>query len=259
MNRDTIRQIATLVIMLGSIVAANYLGFQANTNTGEIANNFDGTNYFFPAGYVFATIWPVIYLGLVIYAIYQALPSQRDNPRFRAAAPWLMLNLLLNALWTYVFGQQSFVGSVVVIVGLLVTAVIAYRRLQINHADITGFERWLWIPISIYLAWLTIATVANTAVALITVNWNGFGLSYELWGAIMLVVGGLLAYYLYRGLNGDWVIFGVYLYAYMGVIVRYMGESTLVTVTAALMAILLLVGLIRAYSQRKTANTIRAA
>lgn len=257
MNRDTIRQIATLVIMLSSIIVANYLGFQDNTNTGEIANNFDGSNFFFPAGYVFATIWPVIYLGLVLYAIYQALPSQRENPRFRAAAPWLMLNLMLNALWTYVFGQQAFVWSVVVIVGLLVTAVIAYRRLEINRADITGFERWLWIPISIYLAWLTIATVSNTAVALITLNWNGFGLSYELWGAIMLVVAGLLAYYLYRGLNGDWVIFVVYLYAYIGVIVRYMGESTLVTVTAALVAVLLALLLVNQRRLRPLATSGR--
>lgn len=243
MNRDTIRQIATLVIMLGSIIAANYFGFQPDTNTGEVANSFDGSNFFFPAGYVFATIWPVIYLGLITYAIYQALPSQRDNPRFRAAAPWLMLNLLLNALWTYVFGQQAFVWSAVVIVGLLLTAVIAYRRLEINRADITGFERWLWIPISIYLAWLTIATVSNTAVSLITLNWNGFGLSYELWGAIMLVVAGLLAYYLYRGLNGDWVVFVVYLYAYIGVVVRYLDDSTLVAGTAAVVALALLVAL----------------
>jgi tryptophan-rich sensory protein len=241
MNRDKLRQITTLIILIGSIIAANYFGFRANSDTGDIANsNFDGSNFFFPASYVFATIWPVIYLGIAAYAIYQALPAQRENPRFRAAAPWINLNLLLNAFWTYVFGMEGFVATAVVLVGLVITAVLVYHRLEIGRATVEGFERWLWIPLSIYLAWLTVATVANTAIALIALNWDGFGISYETWGAIMLVVGGLLAYYLYRGLNRNWIIFLVYIYAYIGIVVRYAADSPLVVATAAIAAFALL-------------------
>ena len=81
------RSILTLIVLVIGIIVANYLGFRANTDTGDIANNtFNDTNYFFPATYVFTTIWPVIYTGLLGWAIYQALPANRDNPRFRAAA-----------------------------------------------------------------------------------------------------------------------------------------------------------------------------
>lgn len=55
-----------------------------STDTGDIANQtFNDTVFFFPATYVFATIWPVIYLGIVGLTIRQALKSQATNPQYR--------------------------------------------------------------------------------------------------------------------------------------------------------------------------------
>ena len=130
------RSILTLIVLILGVIAANYLGFRMNTDTGDIANQtFDNTNYFFPATYVFTTIWPVIYAGLVGLAIYQALPANRDNPRFRAAAPWLMLNIFLNALWVWVFGREAFVSTVpimLVLVGAIIGA-ISLAALSVLH------------------------------------------------------------------------------------------------------------------------------
>ncbi len=232
------RSIITLVVMVLGIIAANYLGFQANTETGDVANtNFDGLNYFFPATYVFSTIWPVIYGGLLGWAVYQALPANRDNPRYRAAAPWLMLNIFLNGLWVLIFGMEAFVSTLPVMVILVFTTVMAYRKLEIGRARVGMWERLLQIPISIYLAWLTVATVANIASALIAADWNGFGISYEVWGVIMLLVGAGLAVFLYRGLGNDVVIPLVYLYAYIGIIVRY-SDVGLVATGAAIGAVI---------------------
>lgn len=216
------RSILTLIVMIVGIIAANYLGFQANTDTGNIANDtFNDANYFFPATYVFTTIWPVIYAGLLGWAIYQALPAQRDNPRFRAAAPWLMVNIILNGLWVFVFGMEAFISTLPIMAILVYTTVVAYRKLEIGRARVGTWERILQIPVSIYLAWLTVATVANIASALIAAGWNGFGISNEVWGLVMLLVGAGLAVFLYRGLHNDVVIPLVYLYAYVGIIVRY--------------------------------------
>lgn len=216
------RTILTLIVMIIGIIAANYLGFRANTDTGDIANNtFNDANYFFPATYVFTTIWPVIYAGLLGWAIYQALPAQRDNPRFRAAAPWLMVNIILNGLWVFIFGREAFISTLPIMAVLVYTAVVAYRKLEIGRARVGMWERILQIPVSIYLAWLTVATVANIASALIAAGWNGFGISNEVWGLVMLLVGAGLAVFLYRGLHNDVVIPLVYLYAYVGIIVRY--------------------------------------
>ena len=216
------RSILTMIVLIIGIIAANYLGFQANTDTGNIANDtFNDSNYFFPATYVFTTIWPVIYAGLLGWAIYQALPAQRDNPRFRAAAPWLIVNIILNGLWVFVFGREAFISTLPIMAVLVYTAVVAYRKLEIGRARVGTWERILQIPISIYLGWLTVATVANVASALIAAGWNGFGISDEVWALVMLLVGAGLAVFLYRGLNNDVVIPLVYLYAYIGIIVRY--------------------------------------
>jgi hypothetical protein len=241
MNKSNNRlwSIITLIVLIAGVIAANYLGFRANTDTGDIANNtFNDVNYFFPAGYVFTTIWPVIYIGLVAWAVYQALPANRDNPRFRAAAPWLMVNIVLNGLWVFVFGLEAFVSTLPIMAVLVYTAVVAYRKLGIGTVEVGRTERILQIPISIYLAWLTVATVANIASALIAIGWNGFGISYEVWGLIMLLVGVGLAFFLYRGLGRDVVIPLTYVYAYIGIIVRYSDEP-LVLAGAAIGAVAL--------------------
>ena len=214
--------IVTLVVIVIATLAANYLGFQANTDTGNIANEtFNDANYFFPATYVFTTIWPVIYTGILAWAVYQALPAQRDNPRFRAASPWLMVNLVLNGLWVWVFGMEAFVSTLPIMAALVFTTAVAYGKLRIGQEKVGTWERVLQIPISIYFAWLTVATVANIASALIAIGWNGFGISAEVWGLIMLLVGAALAFFLYRTFYRDVVILLTYIYAYVGIIVRY--------------------------------------
>jgi hypothetical protein len=52
--------------------------------TGEISDSF--SLVFVPAGYVFS-IWGLIYLAVVGFAVFQALPSQQSNPRV-AATGW---------------------------------------------------------------------------------------------------------------------------------------------------------------------------
>lgn len=240
-SNNTLWSIITLVVIVVATIVANILGVAANTDTGDVANStFAGTNYFFPETYVFTTIWPVIYLGIVGWAIYQALPANRDNPRFRAAAPWLMVNLILNGLWVWIFGMEMFVTTLPIMIVLVITGVIAYSKLEIGQTKVSTWERILQIPISIYLAWLTVATVANIASALIAIEWNGFGLSYETWGVIMLLVGAVLALFLYRTFYRDWVFLLVYIYAYVGIIVRYGDVQPILIAASAGAAVLLL-------------------
>ena len=238
-NNNRLWAIVTLIVLVVATVVANYLGFRANTDTGNIANQtFNDANYFFPATYVFTTIWPVIYAGILGWAVCQALPAQRDNGRFRAAAPWLMVNLILNGLWVWVFGMEAFVSTLPIMAALVFTLAVAYGKLRIGQAKVGGWERALQIPISIYLAWLTVATVANIASALIAAGWNGFGVSADVWGLVMLLVGAALCVFLYRTFYRDVVFPLVYIYAYVGVIVRYSDEP-LILAGAAIGAVVL--------------------
>jgi len=211
-----------LVIIAGATIAANLLGMRQ----GDVANdNFAATVFFFPANYVFGTIWPVIYLGIVALAVHQVLPSQGLNARYQSGMWVLAGNLILNGAWVVIFNAELFLLSLIAIVPILVTAVIAYARLRVARAPEAGLaERIVTIPVSVYVAWLTIATVANVSLVLDNAGWAAWGLSYPSWGVIMLIVGvglGGALLLLFR----DPVFPAVYLYAYLGIMARRLGEN----------------------------------
>lgn len=231
---DVVRQVVTLVLILAATVAANVLGMaMGETDTGNIANQtFSDTVFFFPATYVFATIWPLIYLGILGLAIHQALPSQAANPRYRRGMWMLSVNLVLNAGWVAIFGAELFLLSLVTIIPILVTAVLAYAWLGVARSPEAGVaEKVLTIPVGIYTAWLTIATVANVSLALVSAGWDGFGISYETWGVIMLIVGiglGVALLLVFRDATFPFT----YAYAYAGIMVRRLGEVQGVVIAA---------------------------
>jgi hypothetical protein len=79
MKKDVVRQVVNLLATVVTITInglANALPINGQT-TGEISDRF--RVYFVPAGYVFS-IWGLIYLALIAFAVYQALPAQRENP-----------------------------------------------------------------------------------------------------------------------------------------------------------------------------------
>lgn len=95
--KDLLRLMSVIVTILATLVI-NGLATSLPINgltTGQISDRFKV--YFVPAGYVFS-IWGLIYLGLIAFAIFQALPSQRENPRLRATGWWISLGGLANSL-----------------------------------------------------------------------------------------------------------------------------------------------------------------
>lgn len=259
---DRVRQIVVLILIIASTVAANGLSIAfSETDTGNIANQtFQDSVYFFPATYVFATIWPVIYLGIVGLAIHQVLPSQATNPRYRRGMWMLAINLVLNAGWVAIFGARLFVLSLVTILPILVTGVLAYTWLGVARSPGAGTaEKVLTIAVGIYTAWLTVATVANVSLALVSVEWNGFGIAYEVWGTIMIVVGIGLGSVLLL-LFGDPAFPAVYAYAYAGIMVRRLGEVPAVAFAAAVGAgIFLVLFVLSIIMRRRRAPTARPA
>src|SRR5690606_6539520 len=116
-------------------------------------------SYLAPAGPAFS-IWSVIYVGLAAYTIWQALPSQRANPRQRALG-WLIAgSMVLNGLWLVVARFGSLVGTVLAIVGLLIVLAIWFQRAVATPAD--GWLDALLIDgvSGLHFGWVTVATVA---------------------------------------------------------------------------------------------------
>ncbi|MGE5123950.1 MAG: hypothetical protein ACM3H7_05490 [Acidobacteriaceae bacterium] len=184
--KDLLRQISVIVTILGTIVVnvlANALPING-LNTGEISDRFNV--YFVPAGYVFS-IWGVIYIGLIAYAIYQALPAQRANPRLRATGWWISLGGMANIAWIFLWHYEQFPWTLPAMLVLLGTLMITYLRLGTGRGAVSSGEKWMVrLPFSIYLGWITVATIANVTSLLDYLKWDGFGLSPETWMGIVL-------------------------------------------------------------------------
>jgi hypothetical protein len=193
MNKGLVRQIIVVLVTLATItvnVLANALPINGQ-NTGEISDRFK--IYFVPAGYVFA-IWGLIYLGIIAYAIFQALPAQRDNPRLkRVAAPYVIGNLA-NIVWIFLWHYNIFPATLIAMVILLVCLIVAYLRLGIGQTRVSAAETWaVRVPFSVYLGWITVATIANVTQVLYYLGWNGAPFGPEAWLVIMLAIAVVVA------------------------------------------------------------------
>jgi hypothetical protein len=186
--RDTFRQAAVIITTLATLIVnslANALPLNG-LNTGQISDQFHV--YFVPAGYVFS-IWGLIYIGLIAYTIYQALPSQRENPRLRATGWWVAFAGLANSAWIFLWHYLLFPLTLVAMFSLLASLIAIYLRLGSGRTVVPPAEKWaVRLPFSIYLGWISVATVANVSDVLDYVKWNRFGIAPEIWMGIILAV-----------------------------------------------------------------------
>lgn len=193
MKKISPRQLANIFAFLATVILnflANALPFNGQT-TGEVSDKFDV--YFVPAGYVFS-IWGLIYLGLLAFTIYQALPGQRDNPRLEKLGYLFAFSCLVNIIWLFLWHYEQFALSVVFMLALLGFLISSYLRLEIGKAIVSSGERWfVQLPFSIYLGWISVATIANITSYLDYIEWSGWGIGSAIWAFLMIIVGGVLA------------------------------------------------------------------
>jgi hypothetical protein len=190
---NTLRQTLVVIAVLAVVavnVAANALPING-LNTGEISDRFD--IFFVPAGYVFS-IWGLIYLGLLGYAVYQALPAQADNPRLKSIGGLFLLSSVANIVWIFLWHYLLFPLTLIAMITLLLSLIGIYLRLRRSDVLVSNAERWLVrVPFSIYLGWISVATIANVTQVLFYLRWGGWGISEVAWAIVMLVVGVVLA------------------------------------------------------------------
>lgn len=238
MSKDTLRQYANLL----SVILALAVNILASTlplngqNTGEISDRFQVD--FVPAGYVFS-IWGLIYIGWIAFTIYQFHPSQRKNERLRRLGYLFALSNLANAAWLFCWHYNQFGLSVVVMLALLGLLIASYLRLNVNRSFVQHIEYWsVDVLFSVYLGWITVATVANITDWLYFVEWNRFGISAQIWAVIMLGVASLLG--LAMALTRrDVGYLTVLVWAFIGIAVKQ-SSAPMVVLTAWIAAALML-------------------
>ena len=251
MSKDTIRQWVTLVTVIFALTI-NVIAVTLPLNgqdTGEISDRFQV--YFVPAGYVFS-IWSVIYLGWIAFTIFQLLPSQKENPRLRRLGYLFALSNLANAAWLFCWHYNQFGLSVLVMLTLLGLLIASYLALDVNRASVTRLEYWsVDVMFSLYLGWITVATVANITDWLYFVGWDGFGIPAQTWAVIMLAVASLLGLTMAIA-RRDAGYVAVLVWAFIGIAVKQ-ASAPLVAVSAWIAAALMLGLVIFSLLRRRTA------
>jgi hypothetical protein len=257
---DTVRQIANVAALAGTLVVnylANALPINGQT-TAQVSDKFPV--YFVPAGYVFS-IWGIIYLGLLAFTIYQALPSQRANPMMRRIGYLFAASSVVNSLWIFMWHYEQFALTLLLMLALLALLITIYLRLDIGRARVSPLERWIvHIPFSIYLGWITVATIANTTDVLYLTGWDGWGISGEAWAAIML--GAATAITSVIALTRrDLAYSAVIVWAFIGIAVKQ-ADASIVAITAIITAGVVAVVAAAAlllYISRTRTTTLRTA
>ncbi|MHA1903802.1 MAG: hypothetical protein ACXADL_08970 [Candidatus Thorarchaeota archaeon] len=190
-----IYQVINVIAVLAALIfnsLVNILPLNGVTS-GEVSDAFP--NLFTPPGYVFI-IWAVIYILAIIFMIYQALPSQRGQTFLSEIGPFYAIGAILNIFWLIVFhySYPPALGSLIVftpfiIMAFLVVLLVIYVRLGIGTKEVSVGEKiGIQLHVSVYLGWISLATIANLAAML---NFVIVGIpiaTQELWTVLVLIV-----------------------------------------------------------------------
>ncbi len=239
---DMLRQGINILAFITTVVVnglANVLPLNGQL-TGEISDRF--VVYFVPAGYVFS-IWGLIYLALGAFTVFQALPSQRENPVLRKIGYLFALSCFANAIWIFFWHYNLFVLSLLAMLTLLTTLIAIYIRVDIGRGrgTPTAQEKWLvHIPFSIYLGWITVATIANLTDVLEYLKWNRWGLADETWFLIILAAAILITSGVSL-LRRDLAYILVIVWAFVGISVKHAATPIVANATWIATGIVILV------------------
>lgn len=189
----TILIISNIVAIVVTIIMNGLSNSGIFPNTvGDLGNS--RAIFFLPASYVFS-IWGVIYTGVIGFTIYQARPVARENGVVERVGWWFVISCIANVSWLVLFLLDLVWASTVAMLVILFALVMIYKRLEIGLRKVDWQELWAaHIPFSVYLGWISVATVANFSTALYEVDQvtSFLGLSADLWAIAMMSVAGVL-------------------------------------------------------------------
>ncbi len=215
------------VVLFIGVVVVNALASILPINgmdTGELSDLYP--NLFVPAGLTFS-IWGIIYLlllGMVINQLVSAVREKESSMLSVSASRVLGVNFLLNMAWILAWHYQLVGLSLLIMIGLLLTLVYLFREVDSMSLKKSGQKLLVLVPISVYLGWISVATIANVTTWLVNMNWDGFGISPVSWTILVILVGGLLAVLMLR-LRKSLAYAAVVLWAYLGIVIKRMAAE----------------------------------
>jgi translocator protein len=216
------KPVITWLLFLG-VIAVNAMANILPINgiqTGEVSAMFD--NYFVPAGFTFS-IWGVIYLLLAGYCVTATIIwiKGKDTIALQhldAINPLFLITCILNMLWMFAWHYLQIASSLIIMIFFLAVLTTLFLRLhKLEEKLYPAIRFWLTVPFVVYLAWICVATIANTSAFLTSIGWEGGFMKPEMWSACMIVIASLLALFFTLRLRVAafapviiWALYGIY-------------------------------------------------
>lgn len=214
--------------------------------TGQVSDFYK--NLFAPAGVTFS-IWGVIYLLLAGYTLYQFGLFQNGKSilkqeSFNKIGLYFSISSIANALWIFSWHYTIIPLSMFLMIVILVSLLLIVQ--EIKKAELSSRDRaFVRLPFSVYFGWITVATIANATVLLVTLGWNGFGLSEVTWTVIIIAVGFLIGGA--TTISNKDIAYGlVIIWGYTGILIKHTSDTGFAgqypaVITTVLICIVLLV------------------
>lgn len=221
MNENTLKK-AKLFALLNLVfyfltLGVNYLGssgFFNGQSQGDISDQY--LTLISPAPFTFS-IWGVIYSLVLITLVYLFIKRKQRNVSelILLISPWFIVLSLCNMGWIVAFSYERLGISTILIIGMLFSLLLIIGKIYTHRFEFPSTLAGL--SFTFYCAWVTIATVVNTALLLVQLEWNGFGISYSVWTLIILAVAiAFVLIYISRYKNAAyplplaWAFFGIF-------------------------------------------------
>ena len=222
LGTSSFMKITAVVVFAASMVVNGLAGttILGGNTTAQVSDAYP--NLFAPAGVTFA-IWGIIYLLLAIFCVRLFIKPKHQTAETGELMHELTKNFItvtvLNTAWLFAWQYQVMWLSVILIVGMLVVlariSTLTFNR-RLPNSDWLSLK----LPFSVYFGWITVATIANITAFLVSIGWNGWGVSSEVWTAIVLLVG--VAVGVMTALRRqNWPYLAVFVWAYFGIWLKH--------------------------------------
>ena len=243
-------QVGNIIAVVITIIVnglANLLPI-GGKNTAELSDNIP--NLFVPAGITFS-IWGVIYVLIILFAIYLAKDlfkkEKTTTPFLEKISYFFILASIANIVWIFLWHYEQIILSLLAMLILFVSLLFMYLRLNIGIEKVSLKEKlFIHVPISVYIGWITVATIANITAVLVTIGWDGFGVSEEIWTMLVMIVAAIITILMLIK-RKDCAYSAVIIWALIGIYLKRMtddplyGLQTQIAYTALLGIIMILI------------------
>lgn len=232
--------IATVIINMLAVLLPIGLG-----TTQELSDAIP--NLFVPAGLTFS-IWSVIYVLLGAFAIYQMRDMFKSNkiemPYLEKIGYLFIISSIVNIVWIFLWGYKLVPLSLIAMILLLGSLLMIYLKLDIGRTKVARIEKIaVHVPFSVYLGWITVATIANVTAVLVVLGVESFGIGAEIWTILVIVVVVVITYGMLL-IRKDIAYSLVVVWALLGIFLKQYALNSTIATTALIALILVLIGII---------------